>query len=524
LMSGSDRMEPKTRILVVAESPALPTGSAEMVRSIFEALTKKYPGAYELCQIGLAHSFAVTYPKWLVHPIMAAKETNSDFQCPPGNRPAREALRNVVLNFQPEIVFALDDPAGVAPLCTATADLPSPNDWWNGFYDNVVPLDPADRPYKLILYLKINGLPLPSQAGSILNRANLIVTMSEWARSGLLSSCPAIPPDKVEVMYSPADTARFVPLLESERLEARRALLPDWMPQDAFVVGWVGLPRWRKQVWLLYKVIHYLRTGSYLVCSDCGRASLFDWDPMARCHLDQRNGVLESRPGYKFDVCAKCQSANVHPAAPLQDVFLWLHMPKDDPLSDWPVNWLEQQYGVEENKDIYYTKGCDAKAALAPDDVPTLYQLWDCLLYLSGGGSFGLPAWEAMCSALPVVYTDYSSHAEFLGAGKAGLAVDGILQPEGKVGLWRSIGDVARAVAAVRRLYYDRQLGRELGSNGRAFVQQYDLDVQAQKWHRIFQQSRLTNSFQQSIEPIIHSQKPTPADRTPDVANINGGV
>ncbi len=493
-------MEPKTKILIVAESPTLPTGSAEMVRSIFQGLSKKYPESYELCQMCLAHSFAVTYPKWLVIPVITATETNRDFPCAAEAWPVEPSLRNIVLRFGPDIVFALNDPVGIAPLCSA----------------------PADRRYKLILYLKIDGLPVPTQAGPMLNRADLIFTMSEWSRSGLLRHCPSVPSDKVEVMYSPADTARFVPLLASERREARRTLLPDWMPQDAFVVGWVGRPRWRKQVWLLYKVIYYLRTGKYLLCSDCGRVSLFDWDPMAQRHLNQRNDVLESRPGYKFDLCAKCQSSNVKEADPLKNIFLWLHMPKDDPLSDWPVNWLEHQYGVEENKDIYYTKGCDAKAALAPDDVPTLYQLWDCLLYLSGGGSFGLPAWEAMCSALPVVYTDYSSHAEFLGAGKAGLAVEGILQPEGKVGLWRSIGDVAQAVAAVRRLYYNRDLGRELGANGRAFVQQYGLDVQAQKWHRIFQGLRLANSFQQSIEPTIHSKKPTPADRTPDVANING--
>lgn len=493
-------MEPKTKILIVAESPALPTGSAEMVRSIFEGLTKEHPEAYELTQICLADSFAVTYPKWPVHSITMAKEKNGDFQCVHARWPVEETLRNIVLGFRPDIIFALNDPAGLAPLS----------------------YDVANRPYKLLLYLKINGLPIPLQSCPILNRADLIVTMSEWARRGLLTSCPSIPVDKVEVMYSPADTARFVPLLGSERQEARRALLPDWMPQDAFVIGWVGRPRWRKQVWLLYKVIHYLRTGKYLLCSDCGRVSLCDWDPLTRCHLNQGDAVLESRPGYKFDVCAKCQSGNVHPADPLQDVFLWFHMPKDDPLSDWPISWLEHQYGVEENKDIYYTKGYGARAALAPDDVPTLYQLWDCLLYLSGAGSFGLPAWEAMCSALPVVYTDYSSHAEFLGAGKAGLAVDGVLQPEGKTGLWRSIADVSQAVAAVRRLYYDRDLGRELASNGHAFVQKYNQETQARKWHQIFRRLlQQTSSLRQSLGPCTEA---TLSDRTCCVVDADKGV
>jgi hypothetical protein len=240
-------MEPKTKILIVAQSPASPTGSAEMLRNIFEGLIKKYPDAYDLCQIGLAYPFGVSHPKWRVHPIVTSNG-DGHFQRPPGARPAPEGLRNAVLNFRPGIVFALDDPQGVAPLCCAPSYLPSPNDAWNGFYDVVAPMDPGDRLYKLILYLKINGLPLPSQAGPILDRANLIITMTQWAKSGLLHSCPSILPDKVEVMYSPANTERFIPLVASERQEARQDLLPDWMPRNAFVVGWIGLPRWRRQI------------------------------------------------------------------------------------------------------------------------------------------------------------------------------------------------------------------------------------------------------------------------------------
>jgi len=110
-----------------------------------------------------------------------------------------------------------------------------------------------------------------------------------------------------------------------------------------------------------------------------------------------------------------------------------------------------------------------------------------------------------MCCGLPVVYTDYSSHAEFLSAAKAGLAVDGVLQPEGTTAVWRSIGDVAQAVAAVRRLYDDRGLGRRLGANGRAFVEQYNLETQAERWHRIFQRVRVGSGRLGSAETSMRS-------------------
>ena len=135
----------------------------------------------------------------------------------------------------------------------------------------------------------------------------------------------------------------------------------------------------------------------------------------------------------------------------------------EDSRGDWPLPLLEQQFGLQRDRDLCYTPEHELKAALPPDEVPLLYNLWDCLLFLSGGEGFGLPAWEAMCSALPTVYTNYSAHGEFLTRAGAGLPVSGILQPERKSCIWRMIADIPQAIEAVRRLYHDRALGCQLG-------------------------------------------------------------
>ncbi len=132
-------------------------------------------------------------------------------------------------------------------------------------------------------------------------------------------------------------------------------------------------------------------------------------------------------------------------------------------------------------------KNRDIMAVLAPEDLPMLYRIWDCLLHLSGGEGFGLPAWEAMCAALPVVYTNYSAHGEFLRRGKAGLPVSGILQPEPKTCIWRMVADVPQAIEAVRRLYFDRKLARELGANGRRFADGFGIQTQVDAWHATFE-------------------------------------
>ncbi len=63
----------------------------------------------------------------------------------------------------------------------------------------------------------------------------------------------------------------------------------------------------------------------------------------------------------------------------------------------------------------------------------------------------------------------------------------GILLEE-KTCIWRMVADVPQAIEAVRRLYFDRSLARQLGANGRAFAERFGIDTQIEAWHRTFSQ------------------------------------
>ena len=404
----------RTKILIVTDSPILPTGQAETTRLIFNNLLAKYPDQYEVHQVGLFQCYAVTQPHWPVHPTMTFKNRDGKLEFVREDKYGQKTFFRLLPKVQPDIVFAFGDPQAVLYLC----------------------LPPKDRLYKLILYVNFDGLPMPPDYGPILNYADLIFTMSEFSIEVVARCLPMVARGKLGYRNSPADLGRFGPATELTRAEMRRDLLPPWMPQEAFLLGWIGRNQWRKQVWVLYKVLHYLRTGEYLVCPACGRVSLFDWDPAQQAHLEQPGHVLETRPGYRYDACGHCGSPSVEKAKPLNDVFLWCHM-ADEPEEAWPARVLEWQFGLRRDRDLYYTPGHGLKSALSTDDVPMLFRIWDCLLYLSGGEGFGLPAWEAMCSALPVVYTNYSAHGKFLSRGQAGLPVGGLLQPEPKNCIWR---------------------------------------------------------------------------------------
>lgn len=457
-------MRPRIKLLIVGDSPILPTGMAEVIRLTFGALLDKYPDHYDLHQLGLWHSHAVTTPRWPVYPTTHRRDKAGNFFFRTDDMDGQQTFKELVGSLRPDVVFAFNDSQRLLHLCC----------------------DAPQREYKLVFYVNFDGFPVTPNQGPLLNKADLIVTMSDFSSRVALSCLPAIDPAKVDYMYSPADIARFKPVSENERLDLRRRMLPRWMPQDPFLIGWVGRNQWRKQVWVLYSVIHYLRSGAYSVCCDCGRVSLQITPPLP---------VRSSREPYQKplediclgEVCGACRSAHIERAHPLSNAFLWLHMPEEPGQQDWDRSWLEQQYQAIPGKDIHYTDGHRVGNFRSPADMPGLYQLWDCLLYLSGGEGFGMPAWEAMCCAIPVVYTNYSTHGEFLSRANAGLPVGGILQPEKRTCIWRMVADVEQVIEAVRKIYFGRALGNTLGANGCSFVRQFTADIQAERWHSMLQ-------------------------------------
>jgi glycosyltransferase involved in cell wall biosynthesis len=460
-------LDKKLKILIISDSAALPGAQAEIIRNIFDVLLNQYPDLYEIHQIGLRHTYAVAIPRWIIQPTKTIQGCDSKLSLDPADYYGQLTFSEQISDLKPDIVFGFNHPSHLLYLCSHS----------------------LRRNYRLILCLCFDGVPCPPPAdvGAMLNRADLLLTLTAYSQQLLRMLGPSMAPSKVQVAPIPADTSRFHRVSFEEKQALRRELLPKWMPPDAFIVGWIGRNLRRKQLWLAFKAVQYLRSGKYLLCRRCDRLSLIDWNPATQRYLDGTREVLESRPGYDYRICGHCGSAGVRRAEPLPDVYLWIHFLADGSQPAWAVRCLEYEFGLQPGRDVYYTEGMGLNSALSPDQMPLLYQIWDALLFLSGGGSFGLPAWEAMACALPVIYTNYSAHAEFLGAANAGLAVDGVLQPEENTCIKRMIADMPQAVAALRKLHADQALGRQLGANGRAYAQQRAPEIQAEKWHRLFQ-------------------------------------
>jgi glycosyltransferase involved in cell wall biosynthesis len=428
----------------------LPTSVAEITRLIFGHLIANHPEEFNLLQVGLFHSHAVTKPFW---PIQATEAVRKQFVV--DDLFGQRTLHRFIGSFKPDILFAVGNPLHLVR---------------SG-------LGETDPDCKLILYLKVDDFPLGPEVGSLLKRADVILTTSVFSSDVIRSQFTNF---KVGCIYPPASVQCFTPAPIAERPDLRTAIFPNWMPHDAFVLGWVGKPKWRKQIWSLYETIHWLRSGNYLICENCGDIKLLDPDGVA----GSRTKATRAGPDCR-STCPSCRARSAGKAEPMRDIFLWLHTPENDREADFSVRRLENEYRVQKNADIFYTNGLSTTAGLRPEDMPSLYQAWDALLYLTGSEGLGLPAWEAMCSALPVIYTNFSSHAEYLHRANAGFPVGGILQPEAKSGFFRFIPDVTSAIHAVRRLYYDRTLAMALGANGRSFVMTHSVEAVAEQWRRL---------------------------------------
>jgi len=425
---------------VISHSGYLYSGNAEVVRNIISGIIHKSPDAYEIKQIGLVNVSAVTKVPWEVIPTRTVINNgliaidNKDLY-------GELTIPEVVDSWNPDIIFIHNDP------WPATKQL------------SVIP-----STIRVIVYLSVDGIPLDSSVSN-LHLAARLVTMSVFSKNALLQ-IPALRGLSIDVISAPADIRRFNPPSEDKKREVRNDTLPEPYRTKQFVIGWIGRNQWRKQMWVNYHAISILKRGDYKTCIKCGALSSLD-DAQA--------------------YCCKCGSCKMEVGKAIDDILLWIHMPTGKVRGSWDLSKLESFYGLAEGVDVYYTDGCDQHSHIRPEDMPFLYHSWDALLFCSGGEGFGVPALEAMACGLPIIYSNYSSHAEFISKAEAGVCVNGILQPEESSSMMRFISNPHSIAEAILDLRRSHEMRLRLGKNGRSYSESVSVEIISSKWIETFE-------------------------------------
>ncbi len=175
----------------------------------------------------------MTNVSWRIHATKTVSLPDGETDFAADDRDGKRTFVELLPIIRPDIVFAFNDPQNLLRFCVGA----------------------SERTHKLVLYVTFDGWPVPSGFDDLL-KADCLVTTSEFGKRSFLQSqkdyCNS---EKIRVMYSPADITRFVPISDEQRQELRRDLFPSWMPTDSFVLGWVGVNQWRKQIWILYQSV-----------------------------------------------------------------------------------------------------------------------------------------------------------------------------------------------------------------------------------------------------------------------------
>lgn len=456
----------KTKILISTDSAAIHSGLAETCRLVFTDLLNRYKDQYEVHQLGWFHvtpTEQVSWPIYQTNIINGPNGPTLDNEDRYGQRSAESIIQKV----KPDIV------------------------WTNGdlwCFDHLLN-SPNRNTFRLVSYYTIDGSPYTggflnpghsSEWGSKLVKTDRLVTLTEFGKRVLNTGCPELKEKKIDVIYHPVDVTRFRQLDTAGKHAERKRLYANSVPSDAFIIGWIGRNQFRKQNHKMWEVLHYLRFGAYIECRACLRVTIkeFDW-----CTQKHTSGIHRYEHGYDYSECWYCKSKDIVPGKPLDDVYLWQHMSKSD--VGYNFNLHSKIWGIENR--VIVSGSDNPSKGLPPKMLSELMSTWDCLLYLTGGEGFGVPAFECLASGVPVVYADYSSHVDFCKHGGLPVRV-GEFVPEFVFGINRSVCDTGDAVRQLLWGYRNREALATLGTKGRSFALTKNLTTITDQWHEMFQQ------------------------------------
>lgn len=451
------------KILTSTDSPALTSGLASTARNIFLPLIKRYPGKYEMHSLGFFH-FNPTEPiPWPIYQTKINRTPNGP-QMDLEDKYGEKSFDEIAARIKPDIVFGYGDYWHFAPTI-------------NSVYRNN---------YRLCLYYTIDGSPYyghleadgSTHWGAGLSKADQIVSLSHFGKDVLYKSCPELKDREIKVAYHPIDVNKY-PLLTQEQKQENRERVTNKIigARNNFICGFVGRNQFRKQNYKLWELAHYMVHGDYIECKECNRITSKEWDFASRKSKEKDDLTLYD-VGYDYSYCWHCRSENIVKGEPNPNFYLWCHSPKNDPGYNMDLHqrmWDISPYCI-------YTPVEGQR--LSREHLTRIMCCFDAMYYPSGGEGFANPISEILSLGIPIVYSNYSAHAE--NAKHGGLPVRVTYIPELFHGIQRATVDNNHAIEQMLKLVRDKEFRIKLGLEGRDYISQFSLDTMAEVWDGIF--------------------------------------
>jgi glycosyltransferase involved in cell wall biosynthesis len=445
------------RVLIESYSAATRSSYGIVTRNIWERLLRTGYD-FEVVQHGWFHAPIEQVP-WQIIP------TQPPQQLGPGGPPidsdshGQYSIRHVLEQTRPDVVWWLSDP------------------WHN---PQIAELKKVFR-YKLILYCPVDAEPYNVRWAPLIAAADKVVTITDYGKN-VLRQVPGLDQVPISTIPHGVDLTMFHNLGKDGKKQAKIQVACTPEPPKEFILGWVGRDQFRKQVWLMFELMHHIKHGDWISCNDCHRITPMEYDYNKRTTREPRENRTYDR-NYSYNECWYCGSKNITKGHPRKDIKLWTHM----------VNRPETGYDLPHLSWIYDVQDVIFNPASLRDDhgIPTaalnvLYNAMDAMVFPSGGEGFGMPVLEAMAAGTPIIYTNYSGHADFA----VGLPVRSRFFPEVKSQRFRAIADMGDLIKQVFTMAADRNLRAQLSKRAEKVATKMSWDAYTNNWIDIFETMR----------------------------------
>lgn len=322
------------------------------------------------------------------------------------------------------------------------------------------------RPADVIVYLPVDCAPLPPVARPTLGQADLVVPYTSFGaeavrRAGVRAVvAPPIPHG--------VDTGIFKPLEADERRAVRRARFD--LGDDEFLVGFFGRNCGHKRPDLAMRIFAAWTGGGVARCPGCAVLVELPPDPVAGEY-----GTLRR--------CPHCGAGGPFERQPARSgARLYLHTElltgRERRVSGgWDLERMARRLGVRDR--VLFEPSLRIGRGVAGSELARRMAACDVHVLPYEGGAWELTVLETAACGVPNVITDAAAPPEY--AAAFSMLVPPMMRVHGPRGA-RALIDVGQAVAALQRLFDDREERRRLAQRGIEVARAHQWDRIGDDW------------------------------------------